>query len=132
MFCAVGVLTLGKNADMANRKINSTIFLTKPFFSDFVFSFTNALLLNLGLIIAALSGLRAAYSIFVALLPKIVRYKPVYPLIVSLYFFAGIQLFFLGVIGEYVSSIIQTRNRPRVIERARINFNDDEQKKNKT
>lgn len=42
---------------------------------------------------------------------------------VGLFFFASIQLLFLGIIGEYVSAIfIQVRKRPLVIERERINF----------
>ena len=50
--------------------------------------------LILGLIIAALSGLRAAYSIFVALFTENSEVQAGIPtLIVSLYFFAGIQLF---------------------------------------
>ena len=44
-------------------------------------------------------------------------------LIVSLFFFSGVQLFFLGAIGEYISAIhFQVRKRPLVIERERINF----------
>lgn len=42
---------------------------------------------------------------------------------VGLFFFASIQLLFLGIIGEYVSAIfIQVRKRPLVIERERVNF----------
>ena len=42
---------------------------------------------------------------------------------VGLFFFASVQLLFLGIIGEYVSAIfIQVRKRPLVIERERINF----------
>jgi polyisoprenyl-phosphate glycosyltransferase len=37
-----------------------------------------------------------------------------------------VQLLFLGVLGEYVGSIYtQVRNRPLVIERERINFDED-------
>ena len=44
-------------------------------------------------------------------------------LIVALFFFSGIQLFFLGVLGEYVGAIhSQVRKRPMVIERGRLNF----------
>ncbi len=44
-------------------------------------------------------------------------------LIVALFFFSGVQLFFFGVIGEYISAIhSQVRKRPLVIERERINF----------
>ena len=45
------------------------------------------------------------------------------PLIIGLFFFASVQLFFLGIVGEYVGSIFtQVRHRPLVIEQERINF----------
>src|SRR5262245_24542019 len=48
------------------------------------------------------------------------------PVIIGLFCVASVQLFFLGVLGEYVGSIYtQVRNRPLVIERERINFDDD-------
>ncbi len=44
-------------------------------------------------------------------------------LIVSLFFFGGVQLFFMGLVGEYVLAIYgQVRDRPVVFERERINF----------
>lgn len=44
-------------------------------------------------------------------------------IIISLFFFGGVQLFFLGVIGEYIVAIYnQVRKKPLVIERERINF----------
>jgi len=45
------------------------------------------------------------------------------PMIIGLFFFSSIQLFFIGIIGEYVGAIFtQVRKRPLVIERKRINF----------
>ncbi|MHB8885627.1 MAG: glycosyltransferase family 2 protein [Methylovirgula sp.] len=44
-------------------------------------------------------------------------------LIVALFFFGGVQLFFLGLLGEYIIAIYgQVRRKPMVIERERINF----------
>jgi polyisoprenyl-phosphate glycosyltransferase len=44
-------------------------------------------------------------------------------LIVALFFFSGVQLFFLGLVGEYILAIYgQVRQKPLVIERERINF----------
>ena len=44
-------------------------------------------------------------------------------LIVGMFFFAGIQLFFLGLLGEYIGAIhSQVRKRPLVVEKERINF----------
>lgn len=45
------------------------------------------------------------------------------PVTIGLFFFASIQLIFLGVIGEYISMIyIHVLNRPLVYEKERINF----------
>ena len=48
-------------------------------------------------------------------------------LIVAVFFFSGLQLFFFGVLGEYIGAIhFQVRKRPLVIERERINFEEPE------
>jgi glycosyltransferase involved in cell wall biosynthesis len=48
------------------------------------------------------------------------------PVIIGLFCVASVQLFFLGVLGEYVGSIYtQVRNRPLVVEQERINFDDE-------
>lgn len=45
------------------------------------------------------------------------------PLVLGLFFFGSLQLFFLGLIGEYIGNIyIKVMNRPIVTERERINF----------
>lgn len=45
------------------------------------------------------------------------------PLVIGLFFFASVQLFFIGIIGEYIGAIYtQVKNRPLVIEKERINF----------
>lgn len=45
------------------------------------------------------------------------------PLVIGIFLLGGIQLFFLGVIGEYIGTIFtQVKNRPLVIEKERINF----------
>jgi len=47
------------------------------------------------------------------------------PLVVGLFFFASVQLIFLGLIGEYVGSIhTQVLKRPLVVESERINFGE--------
>jgi len=44
-------------------------------------------------------------------------------LIVALFFFGGVQLFFAGLVGEYILAIYgQVREKPVVFERERINF----------
>jgi len=45
------------------------------------------------------------------------------PLIIGIFFISAIQLFFIGIIGEYVGSIhTQVLKRPLVIEKERINL----------
>jgi polyisoprenyl-phosphate glycosyltransferase len=45
------------------------------------------------------------------------------PLLIGIYFFGAVQLFFIGVLGEYIGSIhIQVHKRPLVVEKERINF----------
>jgi glycosyltransferase involved in cell wall biosynthesis len=45
------------------------------------------------------------------------------PVVVGVFFFASIQLFFIGVIGEYIGSLhTYAQNRDLVIEKERINF----------
>jgi len=78
----------------------------------------------------ALSGLTFLYGV-VAFFLNLVYYRqmaaPGIPtLIVALFFFSGIQLFFLGFLGEYIGAIhSQVRKRPMVIERGRLNFQSE-------
>lgn len=45
------------------------------------------------------------------------------PVVIGLFFITSIQLFFLGILGEYVGAIfVQVKQRPLVIEKERINF----------
>ncbi len=80
---------------------------------------------------AALAGLMGSAVSFVAGMCYLV-YKLIYwdrfamglaPLVVGLFFLGSVQLFFLGIIGEYVGAIYtRVSKRPHVIERERINF----------
>jgi glycosyltransferase involved in cell wall biosynthesis len=79
-----------------------------------------------GCTIAALSLLYAAVSLVL----NVIYFRQLAPagipsLVIAVFFFAGIQLFFLGVLGEYISAIhFQVRHRPMVIERKRVNFGE--------
>ena len=45
------------------------------------------------------------------------------PLMISMFFFASVQLVFIGIIGEYLGAIwTQVKNKPLVIEEERLNF----------
>ncbi len=77
----------------------------------------------LGFCLAALS-LFAAFGYFIY---KIIFWQSfsvgIAPLVIGLFFFSSVQLFFIGIIGEYIGSIYtQVLKRPLVIEKERINF----------
>lgn len=45
------------------------------------------------------------------------------PILITVLFFSSVQLFFIGVIGEYLGAVLtQVLHRPLVIEKERINF----------
>lgn len=49
------------------------------------------------------------------------------PVLIGMFFLGSLQLFFIGFIGEYISSINQrVMNRPLVVEEERINFEETE------
>jgi len=81
--------------------------------------------------VAAIFGFcLSAFSLFIALVYLV--YKLLFwsqfqagaaPVVIGLFFLGAVQLFFLGIIGEYVGSIhTQVLHRPPVIEKERINF----------
>jgi hypothetical protein len=48
------------------------------------------------------------------------------PMVIGLFFFSAVQLFFIGIIGEYIGAIhTQIRKRPLVIEKERVNFEEN-------
>ena len=49
------------------------------------------------------------------------------PILIGLFFFASLQMFCIGILGEYISSIhTQVLNRPLVFEKERINFESED------
>ena len=93
-------------------------------------SFTNVpmrLCMAFGLSVAAASFMYGLFALVANLISQRRLAEPGIPtLIVALFFFSGLQLFFFGVIGEYVSAIhAQVRKRPLVVERERLNFEVD-------
>jgi glycosyltransferase involved in cell wall biosynthesis len=45
------------------------------------------------------------------------------PILIGFFFFASVQLFFIGLLGEYILQIhTQVQKRPLVVERERVNF----------
>jgi glycosyltransferase involved in cell wall biosynthesis len=47
------------------------------------------------------------------------------PLLIGFFFFASVQMFFIGLIGEYVAAIhTRVMKRPLVVEKERVNFDE--------
>ena len=91
-----------------------------------IFSFTNVplrLCTLLGFALAALCILYGLGSIAAYLLHPSGAPRGTATIIVSLFFLSGVQLAFIGMLGEYVTSIhAQVRRGPMVVERERINI----------
>ncbi|MHB1757759.1 MAG: glycosyltransferase family 2 protein [Leptospirillum sp.] len=78
-------------------------------------------------------ALISLFVAFVFLIAKLIYWDQfrlgIAPLLVGTFLFFGVQLFFLGMLGEYIGAIhTQVRNMPLVVELERVNF--DEQVKN--
>lgn len=93
-----------------------------------IVSFTNVplrLATIIGFFLAALSLVYAVIQLVLNLILLGAAPPGTATLIVAVFFFAGVQLLFIGILGEYVSSIhAQVRSGPVVIESERINFED--------
>ncbi len=86
---------------------------------------------KVGLRLATFVGaIIACLSIFVAIfyfVQKLLHWDSmamgIAPLVIGVFFLGGLQLFFIGFLGEYIMSINQRiMNRPLVIEEERVNF----------
>jgi polyisoprenyl-phosphate glycosyltransferase len=91
-----------------------------------IFSFTSAPLRFgsfLGFGIASLSFLYAVITIILGLFVPGLAPRGTLTVIVALFFFSGVQLMFIGMLGEYITAIhAQVRRGPMVVERERINI----------
>ena len=76
-----------------------------------------------GIALAALCFLYAFVAVGLWLVAPNYAPRGTMTLIVALFFLSGMQMSFLGILGEYVTSIhSQVRKRPLVVERERINM----------
>jgi glycosyltransferase involved in cell wall biosynthesis len=76
-----------------------------------------------GFIISGIGLLFGAWSLIVMLFFQSQTVQGIPTLIVALFVFGGIQLFFLGLIGEYILSVhAQVRPQPPVFDTEAINF----------
>jgi glycosyltransferase involved in cell wall biosynthesis len=91
-----------------------------------IFSFTNAPMRFssfLGFGIAVLSVVYAIVTVLVGLFIPGLAPRGTLTIIVALFFFSGVQLLFIGLLGEYITAIhAQVRRGPMVVERERINI----------
>jgi hypothetical protein len=91
-----------------------------------IFSFTNVpmrLCTFAGFSLSILSMLYAMVSVGLYFAMPNFAPRGITTLIVALFFLSGTQMAFLGILGEYVTSIhSQVRKRPLVVERERINM----------
>lgn len=90
---------------------------------------------KIGMRVATIFGfLTSMVSVLIALVYLVLKF--VYwdkfvlgnaPLLIGVFLLGGIQLFFIGLLGEYIMSInTRVMKRPLVIEERRINFDDEE------
>lgn len=91
-----------------------------------IFSFTNVpmrVCTLAGFALSALCFLYALVAIVIYLVTPSVAPRGITSLVVGMFFLFSIQLLFIGLLGEYVTSIhAQVRRGPVVIERERINL----------
>jgi glycosyltransferase involved in cell wall biosynthesis len=91
-----------------------------------IFSFTSAPMRVgsfVGFTIASLSFLYAVVALTLGLFDPGLAPRGTLTVIVALFFFSGVQLMFIGMLGEYITAIhAQVRRGPMVVERERINI----------
>lgn len=76
-----------------------------------------------GLITALVSFLIALFYLFYKIIFWNSFQVGIAPLVIGIFFFSAVQLFFIGIIGEYIGAIYtQVKKRPLVIEKERVNF----------
>jgi glycosyltransferase involved in cell wall biosynthesis len=82
-----------------------------------------------GLILGLISFLISIYYLVRKLLDWYNFPVGIAPLVIGMFFLGSIQLIFIGIIGEYVLMINERqKNKPRVVEKERINFPKDPNK----
>lgn len=85
--------------------------------------------LRIAVMIGSIAGVASAFAALVYLVYKLLFWESfslgMAPMVIGLFFFSSVQLFFLGILGEYIGSIhTQCFNRPLIIEKERINFDN--------
>ena len=83
--------------------------------------------IRIAALVGFLLGSLSVLTAFVFLILKLVFWDAFplgsAPIVIGLFFLFGVQLFFIGILGEYIGSIhTYVQNRPIVVEKERINF----------
>lgn len=83
--------------------------------------------IRIAALVGFLLGSLSVLTAFVFLILKLVFWEAFplgsAPIVIGLFFLFGVQLFFIGILGEYIGSIhTYVQNRPIVVEKERINF----------
>ncbi len=77
----------------------------------------------LGFILSIISFSLALLFLFAKLLNWDTFDLGIAPMLIGIFFFGAMQMFFLGVLGEYIIAIhTRVRKMPLVVELERINF----------
>ena len=99
------------NGFVSTNRVTGRLVLLSGFFISFV-SLSTAFIMTLS---------------FLFLAPEVEKGIPL--LLVSMFFMGGIQIFFLGILGEYIMSThTQVRKSPPMFEIERLNFNENHEK----
>lgn len=93
-----------------------------------IVSFTNVpmrLAVIIGFVLAVGAIVYAVLQLLINLFEQGIAPPGIATLIVALFFFSGVQLLFIGLMGEYIGAIhAQVRQGPVVVERERLNLNN--------
>lgn len=89
-------------------------------------------LMRLAILVGALIAMLSFAAAIVYLVYKLVYWDTfsagMAPLVIGMFLLGGIQLLFIGILGEYILTINRrVMGRPLVIEEERINFDDEEE-----
>ena len=94
-----------------------------------IFSFTSVplrLASFFGFGVAALAIIYSIGSFILALITSGTAPAGTHTIIVALFFFSGVQLMFIGILGEYITAIhAQVRRGPIVVEREKLNITEN-------
>ena len=113
-----GVRTVGKSKnslpDLVDQALNGLVSTART---------PIRLALFLGIILAVVGGIIGIYNLVLFLLHGTNAQQGIATIIVATFLFGGANLFFLGLIGEYILSMHSyLRPEPPMFERERINF----------